>query len=105
MPTGGFKTFKVERLSHVAGQIQALLDRAEALGIHAEVVDAFARMEQKLPSMPATWGDPPYTTELPGGVVCHATEPPLNVHFFTHEEQRTVCILDIHPLAGNPLVS
>jgi hypothetical protein len=97
------ESFQAGQLSRVRSQIKHLMDKAAPLGMHQVIVSAFALVSHKLRTPPAEYGDPLYKTKLPGGVVCHAMEPPVNVHFLLHEESRRVCILDIEPLAGSPL--
>jgi hypothetical protein len=103
MPVGGSGPFRVSHLPRVTRQIQALLQLATQKGIDSEVRQVFAGIYHRLQTSPSEWGDPLYPTKLPGGVVYHAMERPLNIHYAVYEAQRQVFILDIDPLAGGPL--
>ena len=95
--------YKVGRLAQVDVHVQTLAARARQKGLYISVIAALANIEEKPRTAPADWGDPLFNTKLPGGVVCHGMKSPLNVHFFLHQGDRTVVILEIRALAGSPL--
>jgi hypothetical protein len=95
--------FKVVWVPATLERAGSILRRGKQHGFGKELELAFAEVRARLSSNPLTWGDPLYATKLPGGIVCHGMEPPLNVLFAVFEERRLVFVFGLDLLPDHPL--
>ena len=94
--------YKVAEYPGVGEQLRALMGHAAGAGIRGLVAAALKEMALHLQTHPLDWGDPDYTTSLPGGVVYHAVLDPIIIRYVVFEDKKVVFVKEIKPLPGLP---
>jgi hypothetical protein len=95
--------YKVELIGPAKEQTHTLADRAAAVGIVQEYLQAWNAILTELRTRPREWGDPEWSTRKPGGMVYHGTVDPLFVRYVVYEQERYVCILKVMPMSHSRL--
>jgi hypothetical protein len=91
----GSGPYKVDRVPKVDEQLEQLAETATALDIRRIFFSSLGAMMDRLESDPQGFGDPLYRAKHKDGIVCHAMQSPLMVHYAVFEKEKTVIILDI----------
>jgi hypothetical protein len=96
-------TFQIVHVPRVAAQLKELIEKAARTNQREIVADALATIVAGLQNDPANFGDPAYSTQRPGGVVCNRIVQPLHVRFAVFEKDRVVFLSHIAEMSGSGL--
>ena len=84
-------------------QIRVWGQRAEALGIKAEFVEALKFINNKLALEPLSWGDPQFRPRHLDLLMCHGIHAYFHVQYAVDEGKHIIYFKDLHLIPGSKL--